>query len=187
MRPLQRLIAFTVRRAGAQDRTQDQIGFQAIRQCGHDLLRAFYRLYTLIIAPQHFGQLHLQVDAIGLLPKQLTQISDRFRVQFARRVHARQRATREGNYFADPETLDRLEGEGRVAFRYVGGAPNGAARDIAGVSGGPDRNVVGLMPHPERACESILGSADGLAIFESVMQWFRSARGRTGREALAGR
>src|SRR6266511_3878591 len=73
----------------------------------------------------------------------------------------------EGNYFADQETLDRLEGEGRVAFRYVGGAPNGAARDIAGISGGPRRNVVGLMPHPERAAEPILGRDDGRRLFEA--------------------
>jgi phosphoribosylformylglycinamidine synthase len=76
----------------------------------------------------------------------------------------------EGNYFADRETLDRLEGEGRVVFRYVGGAPNGAARDIAGLSGGPRRNVVGLMPHPERASEAILGREDGKALFESLLR-----------------
>jgi phosphoribosylformylglycinamidine synthase subunit PurQ / glutaminase len=75
----------------------------------------------------------------------------------------------EGNYFADPETLDRLEGEGRVVFRYMGGAPNGAARDIAGVAGGPRLNVVGLMPHPERAAEAILGCEDGRALFESLL------------------
>jgi phosphoribosylformylglycinamidine synthase len=75
----------------------------------------------------------------------------------------------EGNYSADPATLDRLEGEGRVAFRYVGGAPNGAARDIAGISGGPHRNVVGLMPHPERASEPILGRDDGKRLFEALL------------------
>ncbi len=75
----------------------------------------------------------------------------------------------EGNYFADAGTLDRLEGEGRVVFRYVGGAPNGAARDIAGVSGGPTRNVVGLMPHPERASEAILGCEDGRKLFEALL------------------
>ncbi len=75
----------------------------------------------------------------------------------------------EGNYHADPETLDRLEGEGRVVFRYVGGAPNGAARDIAGVAGGPRMNVVGLMPHPERASEAILGCADGRRVFEALL------------------
>ncbi len=76
----------------------------------------------------------------------------------------------EGNYFADAETLDRHEGEGRVAFRYVGGAPNGSARDIAGISGGPHRNVVGLMPHPERASEAILGRDDGKRLFESLLR-----------------
>jgi phosphoribosylformylglycinamidine synthase subunit PurQ / glutaminase len=75
----------------------------------------------------------------------------------------------EGNYFADPATLDRLEGEGHVVFRYVGGAPSGAARDIAGISGGPSRNVVGLMPHPERASESILGREDGRRLFEALL------------------
>jgi phosphoribosylformylglycinamidine synthase len=76
----------------------------------------------------------------------------------------------EGNYFADEETLARLEGEGHVVFRYVAGAPNGAARDIAGLSGGPRRNVVGLMPHPERASEAILGRDDGRALFESLLR-----------------
>ena len=75
----------------------------------------------------------------------------------------------EGNYFADPETLARLEGEGRVAFRYVGGAPNGSARDIAGISGGPRRNVVGLMPHPERASEGILSGEGGRRLFEALL------------------
>jgi phosphoribosylformylglycinamidine synthase len=75
----------------------------------------------------------------------------------------------EGNYFADAETLDRLEGEGLVAFRYVCGAPNGAARDIAGIAGGPRRNVVGLMPHPERASEDVLGCRDGRRLFESFI------------------
>ncbi len=75
----------------------------------------------------------------------------------------------EGNYFADEETLARLEGEGQVVFRYVGGAPNGAARDIAGISAGPRRNVVGLMPHPERASEAILGCEDGRRLFEALL------------------
>jgi phosphoribosylformylglycinamidine synthase I len=75
----------------------------------------------------------------------------------------------EGNYFADAATLDRLEGEGNVVFRYVGGASNGAARDIAGIAGGPRRNVVGLMPHPERAAEAILGRDDGRRLFESLL------------------
>jgi phosphoribosylformylglycinamidine synthase len=76
----------------------------------------------------------------------------------------------EGNYFADAATLDRLEDEGRVVFRYVGGSPNGAARDIAGIAGGPRLNVVGLMPHPERASEAILGCDDGRRLFESLLR-----------------
>jgi phosphoribosylformylglycinamidine synthase subunit PurQ / glutaminase len=73
----------------------------------------------------------------------------------------------EGNYFADAETLDRLEGEGRVVFRYKDN-PNGSARDIAGIvnEGG---NVIGLMPHPERHCDPLLGSTDGRRFFESVL------------------
>jgi phosphoribosylformylglycinamidine synthase len=75
----------------------------------------------------------------------------------------------EGNYSADPQTLARLEDEGRVVFRYVGSAPNGSAHDIAGVSGGPRQNVVGLMPHPERASEAILGGEDGRRLFEALL------------------
>ena len=70
----------------------------------------------------------------------------------------------DGRYFADEATLDRLERERRVVFRYVGGSPNGALRDIAGIAN-EDGNVVGLMPHPERAVETMLGSRDGLAMF----------------------
>jgi len=73
----------------------------------------------------------------------------------------------EGAYFADPETLERLEGEGRVVFRYRDN-PNGSVRDIAGIvdEGG---NVLGIMPHPDRAFEAALGSADGAALFQSVL------------------
>jgi phosphoribosylformylglycinamidine synthase len=73
----------------------------------------------------------------------------------------------EGNYFADEETLDRLEGEGRVVFRYLAN-PNGSARDIAGIVNHAG-NVLGLMPHPDRAFEAELGSADGALLFQSVM------------------
>ncbi len=75
----------------------------------------------------------------------------------------------EGNYFADPSTLGRLEGDGSVTFRYLGGAPNGSAHDIAGISGGPRRNVVGLMPHPERASEVVLGGEGGRKLFEALL------------------
>ncbi|HSZ50477.1 MAG TPA: phosphoribosylformylglycinamidine synthase subunit PurQ [Caulobacteraceae bacterium] len=73
----------------------------------------------------------------------------------------------EGNFFADEETLDRLEGDGRVVFRYREN-PNGSARDIAGIVNEAG-NVLGLMPHPDRAFEPALGSADGALVFQSVM------------------
>jgi phosphoribosylformylglycinamidine synthase I len=76
----------------------------------------------------------------------------------------------EGNYLADGDTLDRLEGEGQVVFTYAGGAPNGAARDIAGVCNA-DGNVVGLMPHPERAVESQVGGTDGAGFFTGLAEW----------------
>jgi phosphoribosylformylglycinamidine synthase len=75
----------------------------------------------------------------------------------------------EGRYVADADTLARLEGEGRVAFRYVGGNPNGAMSDIAGIASA-DGRVVGLMPHPEHAIDPLTGpSDDGLVLFTSVL------------------
>ncbi len=74
----------------------------------------------------------------------------------------------EGNYFADDATLDRLEGEGRVVFRYQAN-PNGSARDIAGILS-EKRNVLGLMPHPERVVDAALGGTDGRALFESLIE-----------------
>jgi len=77
-------------------------------------------------------------------------------------------AHHDGNYFADRETLDRLEGEGRVAFRY-GEEVNGSARQIAGIvnAGG---NVLGMMPHPERKIESAHGGTDGRRLFEGLLE-----------------
>ena len=82
----------------------------------------------------------------------------------------------DGRYSADDETLDRLENEGRVVFRYAPDLdqsrdaynPNGSMRDIAGIvnEGG---NVLGMMPHPERAVDPLLGPTDGLALFESIL------------------
>jgi len=72
----------------------------------------------------------------------------------------------EGNYFADEETLDRLEGEGHVLFRYRDN-PNGSSRAIAGIVNAAG-NVLGIMPHPDRAFEADLGSADGAILFQSV-------------------
>jgi phosphoribosylformylglycinamidine synthase len=82
----------------------------------------------------------------------------------------------DGRYTADDETLDRLEGEGRVVFRYVGGprdadefwSPNGSMRAIAGIVNEAG-NVLGMMPHPERAMDELLGSDDGLGVFESML------------------
>ena len=72
----------------------------------------------------------------------------------------------EGNFFADEETLDRLEGEGQVVFRYRDN-PNGSARGIAGITDAKG-TVLGLMPHPDRSFEEDLGSADGALVFQSV-------------------
>lgn len=77
-------------------------------------------------------------------------------------------AHHDGNYFADGETLDRLEGEGRIAFRYAESV-NGSARDIAGVLNAAG-NVLGMMPHPERAIERAQGNADGRMLFESAVR-----------------
>src|SRR4051812_35090605 len=82
----------------------------------------------------------------------------------------------EGNYFTTPDELRRLEQNRQIVFRYVNAQgvvtdesnPNGSLESIAGICS-EQRNVVGLMPHPERACELLLGSADGLVMFQSVM------------------
>ncbi|MCP2017047.1 phosphoribosylformylglycinamidine synthase [Qipengyuania citrea] len=77
-------------------------------------------------------------------------------------------AHHDGNYFADEDTLDRIEGEGRVAFRYVENC-NGSRRDIAGVLNAAG-NVLGMMPHPERAVDPAHGGTDGLALFENALK-----------------
>jgi len=83
----------------------------------------------------------------------------------------------EGNYYAEPDVIDRLEKNRQVIFRYATASgevttaanPNGSVNNIAGLCS-EQRNVVGLMPHPERACELAVGSADGLVLFESVVK-----------------
>jgi phosphoribosylformylglycinamidine synthase I len=77
-------------------------------------------------------------------------------------------AHHDGNFQADGDTLDRLEGEGRVAFRYAEQV-NGSARDIAGILNGSG-NVLGLMPHPERAIEKAHGGSDGRRLFEGLLE-----------------
>ena len=87
----------------------------------------------------------------------------------------------EGNYFAEPDVIARLERNGQVIFRYTSATgevidaanPNGAVRNIAGICS-ERRNVVALMPHPERACEPILGSADGKVVLDSVVATLRA-------------
>ena len=76
-------------------------------------------------------------------------------------------AHHDGNYFADDTTLTRLEGEDRVAFRYVDN-PNGSARDIAGLLS-QNRRVLGMMPHPERMADPLHGNTEGRVLFESVV------------------
>jgi len=73
----------------------------------------------------------------------------------------------EGCYYADDRTLDELEAEDRVAFRYVDN-PNGSLRDIAGILS-RERNVLGMMPHPERASDPLMGSSDGLVVLRSMV------------------
>ncbi len=77
-------------------------------------------------------------------------------------------AHHDGNYFADADTLDRIEGEGRVAFRYAEPV-NGSVRDIAGVLNAAG-NVLGMMPHPERVVEAAQGGTDGRVLFESAVR-----------------
>jgi len=131
---------------------------------------------------------------VGLLPGALIpNISDKF---VCRPVHLKVESTNtpytseyapervltmpvahgEGRYFAESETLDLLEAEDRVIFRYTDeqgnmtehGNPNGSERNIAGICN-KERNVLGMMPHPERACESLLDYEDGLDLFRSLI------------------
>jgi phosphoribosylformylglycinamidine synthase len=77
-------------------------------------------------------------------------------------------AHHDGNYFADDDTLDRIEGEGRVAFRYAENV-NGSARDIAGIVN-ETGNVLGMMPHPERMIEPAHGGTDGKRLFDGLIE-----------------
>ena len=82
----------------------------------------------------------------------------------------------EGNYFADPDTINELETSNRVIFRYCtptgevgkGSNPNGSLANIAGITNNGG-NILGMMPHPERCCEKLMGGTDGRVIFESVI------------------
>jgi len=99
---------------------------------------------------------------------EITNLQTRFTAAFGDRREATMTVGNgEGAFFADEETLDRLEGDGRVVFRYRDN-PNGSSRAIAGVIN-DSGNVLGVMPHPDRAFEAELGSADGALLFQSVM------------------
>lgn len=80
----------------------------------------------------------------------------------------------EGNYECDDETLKILEENNRIVFRYHGTNPNGSKADIAGITN-EKGNVLGMMPHPERAVDELLGSADGLKLFQSILKNWREA------------
>ena len=79
----------------------------------------------------------------------------------------------DGNYIADAATLDRLEGEGLVAFRYQGGSPNGSARGIAGILS-DNLRICGLMPHPENLVDPLMGGIDGRPLFDGLAGLFTS-------------
>lgn len=80
----------------------------------------------------------------------------------------------EGNYYCDEQTLARLQENNQIAFTYNGTNPNGSIADIAGITN-ERGNVLGMMPHPERAVEDLLGSADGIKLFQSIVKNWRSA------------
>jgi phosphoribosylformylglycinamidine synthase len=90
----------------------------------------------------------------------------------------------EGNFYADDATLDELERNDQIVFRYVDrdgrvtaeANPNGSSRNIAGIVN-RERNVLGMMPHPERACESLVGGAQGLKVFRSIVGAVAATRG----------
>ncbi|MDO7864537.1 phosphoribosylformylglycinamidine synthase subunit PurQ [Brochothrix thermosphacta] len=80
----------------------------------------------------------------------------------------------EGNYYCDEETLQRLKENKQIVFTYAGENPNGSIANIAGIVN-EQGNVLGMMPHPERAAESLLGSADGLNVFQSIVKQWRES------------
>ena len=80
----------------------------------------------------------------------------------------------EGNYYCDEKTLGELVSNGQIAFSYNGDNPNGSLQDIAGIVN-EKGNVLGMMPHPERAVSELLGSADGLKLFQSIVRNWRES------------
>ena len=145
-------------------------GFQILCEAG--LLPGALRRNTSLKFRSH--DVHLRVEGTATAFSRAYRRGQILRMPIA---HA------DGNYMADPATLERLEGERRVVFRYTtrdgtrgeGGNPNGSANDIAGIVSAAG-NVLGLMPHPERAAETVLGSTDGLGLFESLVTHFARER-----------
>jgi len=117
----------------------------------------------------------------------IENLDSRFTCTAAKPVLRMPIAHGDGCYYASPETLQELQQQGQILFRYCNAAgevipsvnPNGAAANIAGVMNRVG-NVMGLMPHPERSAEEILGSADGAQIFSSMMSAFEAAKERSG-------
>jgi phosphoribosylformylglycinamidine synthase len=138
-------------------------GFQILLECGL-LPGAMLRNRDLKFHCEHVG---VRVEQINTPFTNLCKVGQVLRLPIA---HG------EGNYYAPPETLRELEAAGRIVFRYSNAFgeltdqsnPNGSLENIAGICS-EARNVVGLMPHPERACETAVGSADGLVLLESVV------------------
>jgi len=139
-------------------------GFQILTECGllpGVLMRNANLLYVC-------KDVHLKVESNETL------FTDRYAEGEIIRIPI---AHHDGNYFADASTLDELEGEGRVAFRYVnadgskgnGANPNGSQRDIAGILNA-ERNVLGMMPHPERLAHAELGGDDGKPMFDGLVE-----------------
>ncbi len=118
----------------------------------------------------------LRNESLKFICKPVTMRVESNDNHFLRKYEAGQEITMpiahgEGNYFAEKETLDHLEGNGQVVLRYREN-PNGSAHDIAGIINDKG-NVLGLMPHPERAAESLHGSSDGAAMFRSLVEALR--------------
>ena len=80
----------------------------------------------------------------------------------------------EGNYYCDEETLEKLKKNNQIVFTYEGTNPNGSLIDIAGIIN-EKGNVLGMMPHPERAVDELLGGADGLKLFQSIVKQWRES------------
>lgn len=80
----------------------------------------------------------------------------------------------EGNYYCDEETLEKLKANNQIVFTYSGENPNGSLEDIAGIIN-ERGNVLGMMPHPERAVDELVGGADGLVLFKSIVKQWRES------------